>query len=126
MSTPDGVETLRMPVRTRVIEMDGDYAGFQATMRVNVSMQTLTELSTTDDLYSVVVNLVTGWNFADEAGEPIAPDVNGLRSLPIELFQMLQRRYSEALQSPLAATTSLASSRPSPPVALRRRRSTRK
>jgi len=97
---------LKMPVRTRVVEMDGDYAGFQATMRVNISMATLTALSTSDDLYAAVATLVTKWNFVDEAGEPIALGVDGLRSLPIDLFQMLQRRYSDVLTHPLAVETS--------------------
>jgi hypothetical protein len=115
----------RMPVRTRMVEMDGDYAGFQATLRVNISMATLDELSNAADLYPVVAGLVQAWNFVDEDGQPIQLGEPGLRALPIELFQMLQRKYSEALTSPLAVTASPASSSPLPPAASRRRRSSR-
>jgi hypothetical protein len=116
-TAPHAESGLRMPVRTRVVEMEGDYAGFQATMRMNISMQTLTALSTTEDLYPVVAPLVQDWNFVDEAGAPIPLGIEGLQALPIELFQMLQRRYSDALTNPLAVTTSPASSKPSPPAA---------
>lgn len=115
-----------MPVRTRVVEMDGEYAGFHATMRMNISMQTLEALSRSEDLYPTVAGIVQGWNFVDEAGQPIAPDADGLRSLPIDLFQMLQTKYGEVLRNPLAAATSPASSKPSPRAASRRRASTRK
>jgi len=115
-----------MPVRARRVEMSGDYAGFWAEMRVNISMRTLEALSNTDDLYPEIAEIVREWNFVDEGGQPIPVSEAGLRSLPIDLFAMLQSRYGETLKSPLAVTTSPDSSKPSPRAASRRRRSTQK
>lgn len=117
---------LKMPVRSRVVEMDGDYAGFRATMRVNISMQTLEALSKSEDIYPAVAAIVLDWNFADEQGQRLEPGVDGLKALPIDLFKMLQTKYGEVLSNPLAATTSPESLKPPQPVVSRRPRSSRK
>lgn len=128
----------RMPVRTRVVEMDGDYAGFHATMRVNISIRQAEALaSDLDDICVVLSDIIQDWNFVDEHGTPVplgddtTPHkteiiIEGLRALPMELLKMLQIKYSEALRNPLAETTSPASSKPSPRVVSRRRASSRK
>jgi hypothetical protein len=117
---------VKMPVRTRLIECDGDYAGFHAAMRVNISMLTLEVLSKGEDIYPTVAALIQDWNFVDESGQPIALGVDGLRALPIDLFQMLQHKFFEVLSSPLAEATLPGSSKPLPPAVSRRRRSSRK
>lgn len=113
-----------MPIRTRRVEMDGDYAGFWADVRINVPIASLEALSNADDIYPTVAGIVRDWNFVDEAGQPIPLGVDGLRnSVPLDLFRMLQRKWSEALRSPLAETTSPESSKRSPRAASRRRKS---
>lgn len=108
----------KMPVRVRRVEMDGDYAGFWADVRVNVPIVMLEAMSNADDIYPTVACIVRDWNFVDEAGAPIALGVDGLRnSVPLDLFRMLQRKWSDALKSPLAETTLPESSKPTPQAA---------
>lgn len=113
-----------MPIRTRRVEMDGDYAGFWAEVRINVPLASLEALSNADDIYPTMASIVRAWNFVDEAGQPIPLGVDGLRnSVPLDLFRMLQRKWSEALKNPLPVTTSPESSKPSQRAASRRRKS---
>ena len=115
---------LKMPIRTRRVEMDGDYAGFWADVRINVPLASLEALSNSDDIYPTMATIVRDWNFVDEAGRSIPLDVNGLRnSVPLDLFRMLQRKWSDALKNPLAGTTLPESSKRLSPAVSRRRKS---
>jgi hypothetical protein len=102
----------RMPIKTRLFQMEGDYAAFHAVMRVNISMTTLAALYSDEDVLTTLASLVQEWNFADENGVPIVPDIDGLRSCPFDLVRMLKEKYAEALRSPLPATTSPESLKP--------------
>ncbi len=108
---PPNGNGLRMPVRTQRIEMEDEYAGFWAEMRINISMATLEALYRDDDVLPTLASLVREWNFVDEAGAPIPVGLDGLRQCPFDLIRMLKLKYAEALRSPLPATTSPASSR---------------
>lgn len=108
----DSLTGLKMPVRTRRLEMDGDYAGFYVVARVNISMATLEALYRDDDVLPTLAGLIQEWNFVDEQGAPLAIGLEGLRACPIDLIGMLKAQYGEALRSPLAETTSPAPSKP--------------
>ena len=114
----DESEARRMPVRSRLVEMDGDYGGFHATMRVNISIKQAEALSSDlDDICATLADIILDWNFVTESGAPLPMGdeatphqvemiIDGLRSLPMDLLRMLQVKYSEALRSPLAEATS--------------------
>jgi hypothetical protein len=114
----DESEPRRMPVRSRLVEMDGDYSGFHATMRVNISIKQAEALSSDlDDICATLAGIILDWNFVDESGAPLplgdetTPHqaeiiIDGLRSLPMDLLRMLQVKYGEVLRSPLAEATS--------------------
>lgn len=92
----------RMPVKTRVVHLDGDYAGFSATIRTNAPFGlflTLSELQAGDDnlagvrafgeLIRLLPQLVLSWDVCDEGGEPIPCDEGGFRRVPAELLMAL-------------------------------------
>jgi hypothetical protein len=92
----------RMPVRTRVVELEGDYAGWRATVRTNAPFANflkLASLGNTDDgaavlsglaeIYGLLPRLVLDWNFVDEDGEPLPCNREGFAQLPADLMVLL-------------------------------------
>lgn len=89
-----------MPVRTRVATLDGDYAGWNATLRTNPPMRVLTEFSSGqfDRILSALREVVIDWDFVDEEGQPLpAPADGGLEACPLDLMQGLVRAFNAAL-----------------------------
>lgn len=131
-------EPLKMPIRTRMVELDGDYAAYHATMRMNISIKQAEALSSDlTDICAALADIIQDWNFTDDKGNPLplgdeetprkpAVIIEGLRSLPMEMFRLLQAKYGEVLRSPLAEATSPASSRPPQPAVSRHHRSGRR
>ena len=92
----------RMPVKTRTVFLEGDYAGFSATIRTNAPFGlflTLSELQAGDDnlagvrafgeLIRLLPQLVLAWDVCDEDGNPIPCDADGFRRVPAELLMAL-------------------------------------
>ncbi len=91
----------RMPIKTRVVELDGDYAGWRATVRTNAPFANflrLSQLSGEDnaatvkalgEVYAMLPKLVHGWNFVDEDGEPLPCNAEGFAQLPTDLVLAL-------------------------------------
>lgn len=94
---PNGVR--RMPVKTRRVDLDGEYEGWWAVLRVNAPFGlflALSELQSGEDgvqafaaLADLLPKLITEWNFVDEAGEPIPCDKDGMRRIPTDLLMSL-------------------------------------
>lgn len=93
---------VRMPVKTRTVYLDGDYAGFSATIRTNAPFGlflTLSELQAGDDnlagvrafgeLIRLLPQLVLAWDVCDEDGNAIPCDAQGFRRVPAELLMAL-------------------------------------
>ena len=94
---------VRMPVKTRTVFLDGDYAGFSATIRTNAPFGlflTLSELQAGGDdnmagvrafgeLIRLLPQLVLSWNVCDEEGVAIPCDADGMRQVPAELLMAL-------------------------------------
>jgi hypothetical protein len=98
----------RMPVKTRTVHLDGDYAGFSATIRTNAPFGlflTLSELQAGDDnlagvrafgeLIRLLPQLVLAWDVCDEEGNPIPCDAQGFRQVPAELLMALVGKLGE-------------------------------
>lgn len=89
----------RMPIKTKRIDLDGDYAGWHATVRSNAPLGVflgLTQVDTSGNGLAAlgeVINslpaLVLAWNFVDEDGDAIPVTVAGCRKLPLDLLQAL-------------------------------------
>lgn len=91
----------RMPVKTRRVELAGEYAGWWVTVRTNAPFGlflNMTQLNTTNeaDQTAALVQMVTmlpqmihAWNFVNEDGDDLPCDINGMRALPMELINQL-------------------------------------
>jgi hypothetical protein len=97
------VENRRMPVRTSRVEMDAPYEGWTATVRVNVPMQQYEKLFARQTRYEAMAEVVQGWNFVDDDGEPIPITPEGIgANVGLDLFKMLLEKVDEAIAAPLA------------------------
>lgn len=98
-------EKRKMPVRSRRVELDGDFEGWWFEVRVNAPLGVLDDLST--GRYGLVIQalkrIVLDWNFVDEGGEPLGPGEDGYptEELPMELYnKMATAFYEESAKLP--------------------------
>lgn len=66
-------ELRKMPVKTRQIELDGDFAGWEFTARTNPSIAVLEKLQSGKFgmICEALGETVLAWNFVDEEGEAL-------------------------------------------------------
>jgi hypothetical protein len=93
----------RMPIKTRIVHLEDDYAGFSATIRTNAPFGlflTLSELQAGGDdnmagvrafgeLIRILPSLVIAWDVCDEEGNAIPCNADGFRAVPAELLMAL-------------------------------------
>ena len=91
----------RLPIKTRTVELDGDYAGWTATVRTNAPFSHFLKLAslTNDDgqaalaalaeIYGLLPKLIFAWNFVDEEGQPLPCNETGFAALPADLMVQL-------------------------------------
>lgn len=104
---------VRMPVKTRTVFLDGDYAGFSATIRTNAPFGlflTISELQAGEDslggvrafgeLIRILPKLVIAWDVCDEDGVAIPCDERGFRAVPAELLMALIGKLGEGATVP--------------------------
>lgn len=98
----------RLLVRTATLALDGDYEGWQATMRVNPSIATFEELASNDvtRVKAAMASVLVSWNFADEEGREVPATVEGIGAIPIDLLGKLLTKWQEAVVSPPLARSS--------------------
>lgn len=90
-------EQRKLPIKTRDIELTGDYEGWHFTARTNPPMRVLTDLSSGDleRITEALGGVIVAWNFVDEAGEPMAkPSPDAVRELPVDLAMEVARSFS--------------------------------
>lgn len=93
---------VRMPVKTRTVYLDGDYAGFSAVVRTNAPFGIFLAMSEMQaggdemagvrafgELIRLLPQLVLSWDVCDEEGQPIPCDADGMRRVPAELLMSL-------------------------------------
>ena len=95
-------EVRRMPVRTATVEFDGDYAGWEATIRTNIPVRILEDMRSgeTDRIETAVAEIVKSWNFVDEQGEPLGIKPESIGELPIDLLTALIEGVRDKTQTP--------------------------
>jgi hypothetical protein len=117
-----------MPVRTRRVELDGDYAGWWIDVRINAPMGILEELDAAKkaaEVYEILTRIFPGpSNFVDDDGAPIdLAQPGGWAKIGADLVAESLRRFREEAHSPLAKSAAKSSSplssataEPSPPA----------
>ena len=113
MKTDKRVEKRRMPVRTRTAQLDGEWQGWEVTVRTSVPFgkysaavgrltafaaitkeqlevmapEQIAEVTESIKSYiDLVEMLAISWNYVDEAGDPIPCNREGVESLPFALL----------------------------------------
>lgn len=73
-------EIRKMPVRSREINLNSDFEGWQFTARTNMPLGVLEDLVSGDygKIRSALAGVVLGWNFVDENGKEL-PDPAAIR-----------------------------------------------
>lgn len=91
----------RLPIKTRLVELDGEYAGWTATVRTNAPFSNFLKLAALGEsdgrevltalgeLYALLPKLVFSWNFVDEEGQPLPCNAAGFAQLPADLMVQL-------------------------------------
>lgn len=102
------VEKRKMPIRTREITLNGDWAGWIFTGRTNPTMSTLDDLISGNygRIIDALDKLVFSWNFVDEEGQPL-PDLTEARKggtsrelmglLTLDLAMEMTKALSDAI-----------------------------
>lgn len=103
-------EKRKMPIRTKEIALNGDWAGWTFTGRTNPTMSVLDNLISGNygRIIEALDQLVIGWNFVDEQGEPL--DLAEARKdgtsralmgrLTLDLAMEMTRALSDAITTP--------------------------
>lgn len=96
----NGAAPMRMPVKTKEIDLDGEWAGWKFTVKRNAPLDVLlriedlkTDTANLGGLIDVLPEIVIRWNFVDEAGEPLPLTPAGMRQLPMDLFQAVMEAF---------------------------------
>ncbi len=100
-------KTRKMPTRTAKIVLDGDYDGWEATVRINIPIGTYNRIffsNDWDEKREALNEVIREWNFVDDNGDaislPLTPEDFG--KLPLDLLIALSRKIDEAVTAPLA------------------------
>lgn len=94
----------RMPIKTKQVELDGDYAGWTLRARTNMPIGTLLEMTSLDDkgmagferVIALLPELIVSWNFVDTQAQPLPCDISGVRQLPQDLLMQVLQKITSA------------------------------
>ena len=87
----------KLQIKTEIVELDGDYAGWKFTARVNPPMRVVRDISSGDieRIMPALASVITEWNFIDENGVPFECSEAGLNELAIDLMMKVATAYSD-------------------------------
>lgn len=98
----------RMPVKTRRVELTGEYEGWWAVVRTNAPFSLFVGLASVGDadgtgaltamvsVYENLAKIVLDWNFVDEDGEPLPCDKRGFEAIGGDLLSALLGAVGQA------------------------------
>lgn len=109
----------KMPVKTRRIELEGEYEGWWYEIRTNPPVGPLIDAISTFEaankeslaeilppIYTLLELIIHSWNFVDEKGKDLSANKDGIKKLPIDLVMLVAEKSQEAvLAVPLARST---------------------
>jgi len=110
---------MKIPIKTKRIELDGDYEGGWIDIRTNPPAGELLDHITAiqeanqedikgllPPIYGVLEMTILAWNFTDTKDSDLPCDIKGLKTLPVDLLVLLVTKIQEALVGlPLASST---------------------
>lgn len=89
---------MKMPSRIETIALDGNWEGWEFTLRLSIKVgeferleevtQGASHVEAVRAMVSFLVERLIGWNFEDEEGRPIPLDAEGVRSLTVDLLAL--------------------------------------
>lgn len=105
-------EIRKLPIRSTRVELDGEYAGYWATMRLNPRRRVLDDLGSGDTHRACegLAQLILAWNVTDEDGRPIAVGGETVYDLPDDMMGSLLRGYFAAFNAETAVPKAPAAS----------------
>ena len=107
---------MKIPIKTRRIELDGDYEGGWVDIRTNPPagelLDNITAIQEANQeeikellppIYGILGMVIIAWNFTDAKNKDLPCDIKSLKSLPIDLLVLLTTKVQEAIAGlPLA------------------------
>ena len=93
----------KLPIRSKVLELDGEWEGWQFTARLNTPLQAVADIASgdVDRMMKGLARIVLAWNFVDEEGEPMPPpDEHTIGLLPMDLVNVISARFSREMAPP--------------------------
>ena len=92
--------TRKLPVKTQVIELVEEYAGWNFTARINPPIRAFGDVASGDFDRTVkgLAQIIREWNFVDEDGKEMsAPNIDTIGDLTLDLVTAVANRYVEEL-----------------------------
>lgn len=93
----------KLPVKTKVIALSGDYEGWHFTARTNPPLGLILELQErggVQELMTFLQAVVLDWDFVDESGEPLGPPSREtLKRLPSDLLLEMFSQYNKEVMA---------------------------
>jgi len=92
----------RLPIKTKEIELNGDYAGWTLTVRTNPPISAFGHIASGefDRIVLGLSRIVRVWNFVDENGDPLeAPSQETIGELPLDLLTAIANKYVTELSA---------------------------
>lgn len=89
-----------MPVRTKTIELTGDYEGWEFEARLNPPLSVFGDLASGEfvKIAPALSKVVRSWNFIDEDGVPMPnPTMDLINELPLELVTEMSNKFISAI-----------------------------
>lgn len=95
---------MKMPVKVKEIELDGEWEGWRLTVRRNAPLDVVLRLQglASDEgslggLIATLPDIIVRWNFVDEDGLPLPLTAEGCRQLPLDLFRAVMEAFGEVI-----------------------------
>ena len=110
---------MKIPIKTKRIELDGDYEGGWVDIRTNPPAGELLDYITAIEeanqgdikellppIYGTLGMAIIAWNFTDTKNKDLPCEIKSLKALPIDLLVLLTTKVQEAIVGlPLASST---------------------
>jgi len=93
--------TLKMPVKVKKFELNGDYAGFEFSARTNFPIGIAEKMAGGDVgvLIESFTGIITAWNFVDENGDSLGEpkDRDNMSKIPVDMINKMAEMITEAI-----------------------------
>jgi len=92
----------RLPVKTRLMALDGEYAGWEFMACVNPRISAFADIASGEfaRITQGLTFIIRGWNFVDEEGEDMPPpSKETIGMLPLDLVTAISSKFVAELSS---------------------------